>query len=86
MKGELHRATFVNKDTGVPFDSLVFIDESKPKEEQLTLVGFSSNLGELSDAEIIGSKNQLQVVQLVSGTYKLCKVGESSWHKIDLGL
>ena len=31
-------------------------------------------------------KDNLQVVQRESGSYKLCRVGESSWNEIDLGI
>lgn len=66
-------APFKDKD-GNDFQSIVFegVDGDK------TFVGFSSNLGELSIAEIGRMKDKLQVVQLESGTYKLCKQGEGS--------
>jgi hypothetical protein len=49
------------------------------------VVNFSSNLGELTPQQIASMKDELQVVQLTSGTYKLCKTG-STWEDVDLGL
>jgi hypothetical protein len=43
-------------------------------------------MGELSTQEIARDKDNLQVVQLESGSYKLCRVCESSWNEIDLGI
>lgn len=71
---------FTNPDSGEIFHSLAF---EKPSGE-LTFVGFSSNLGELTPAEIIAQKSDLQVVTLSSGTHKLCKKGENSWTEISL--
>lgn len=71
---------FTNPDSGEVFHSLAF---EKPTGE-LTFVGFSSNLGELTPAEIIAQKADLQVVTLTSGTHKLCKRGENSWTEISL--
>lgn len=72
---------YVNPNTGEPFRSLAFVNGGK-----VTLVGFSSNLGELTPAQIKAQKNDLQVVQLESGNYKLCKSGADQWETIDLGL
>lgn len=62
-------------------------------------VGFSQNLGEISNAEINSMKDSLQVVQLrvdpeVAAkrkaankqveTYKLCKQGESTWEDVEI--
>lgn len=62
-------------------------------------VGFSSNLGELTDAEINRMKDDLQVVQLevdpevaakrrAEGkqveTYRLCKKGENTWKEVQI--
>jgi hypothetical protein len=48
-------------------------------------VRFSQNLGELTPAEIKGMASSLQVVQLESGNYTLCKQGEgSTWEDVDL--
>ena len=62
------------------FKSVVFIDGS-----DYTFVSFSSKLGELYANEIVAQKDQLQVVQLNSGTYKLCHRGEgNTWEDIVL--
>lgn len=62
------------------FKSVVFIDGSN-----YTFVSFSSKLGELSAREIVAQKDQLQVVELNSGTYKLCRRGEgNAWEDIVL--
>jgi hypothetical protein len=62
-------------------------------------VGFSKNLGELTNAEINSMKNELQVVQLAvdpdvakrrreagqqEETYRLCKQGESTWEDVEI--
>lgn len=71
-----------NTQTGETFKSCAFID----KGGAVTLVGFSSNLGELTPMQISSMKNELQVVELESGNYKLCKSGADSWQDVDLGL
>lgn len=78
--GKMKVAPFVNKDTGEVFKSCAFVDD----EQNVTLVGFSSNLGELTPAQISSMKHELQVVHLTSGSYKLCKVGNSSWEDVEL--
>lgn len=78
--GKMKVAPFVNKDTGEVFKSCAFVDS----ENNVTLVGFSSNLGELTPQEISAQKHELQVVQLTSGSYKLCKQGNSSWEDVEL--
>ena len=67
------------------FKSLIFVN---PEDNRTVncFVGFSSKLGELSDAEIVRRKDELQVVELESGSYKLCAQGENSWADLDLGL
>ena len=80
--GRMKVAPFINKQTREHFKSCVFIDS----DEVITLVAFSSKLGELTPAEIAAQKNDLQVVQLESGTYKLCKAGHDTWEDVDLGL
>ena len=52
----------------------------------ITLVPVSSNLGELTPKQIAEQKDNLQVVQLESGSYKLCKTGHDTWEDVDLGL
>lgn len=78
--GKMKVAPFVNKETGEVFKSCAFVDS----EQNVTLVGFSSNLGELTPQEISAQKHELQVVQLTSGSYKLCKQGNSSWEDVEL--
>lgn len=78
--GKMKVAPFVNRDTGEVFKSCAFVDS----ENNVTLVGFSSNLGELTPQEISAQKNELQVVQLTSGSYKLCRQGNSNWEDVEL--
>ena len=80
--GKMKVAPFVNKETGEAFKSCAFVDS----DGATTLVAFSSNLGELTPQQISTQKNSLQVVELESGTYKLCKQGNSSWEDVDLGI
>lgn len=71
-----------NSNTGEQFRSCAFIGA----DGAVTLVGFSSNLGELTPQQISAMKAELQVVELESGNYKLCKSGADSWEDVDLGL
>ena len=80
--GKMKVAPFVNKETGEAFKSCAFINS----DGATTLVAFSSNLGELTPQQIADRKNSLQVVELESGTYKLCNQGNNSWEEVDLGL
>ena len=78
--GKMKIAPFVNSETGEAFKSCAFVDA----ENNVTLVAFSSKLGELTPAEIKAQKDNLQVVMLASGTYKLCKRSENNWEDVDL--
>lgn len=80
--GRMKVGTFVNKDTGETFKSCMFVDAEGNVQK---VVNFSSNLGELTPQQIASMKDELQVVQLTSGTYKLCGSG-STWEDVDLGL
>ena len=80
--GRMKVAPFVNKETGEAFKSCAFVNS----DGATTLVAFSSNLGELTPRQIAAQKNSLQVVELESGTFKLCKQGNSSWEDVDVGL
>ena len=80
--GRVKVAPFVNRETGECFKSCAFINS----DEVVTLVAFSSNLGELTPAQIAAQKNDLQVVELESGSFKLCKAGKDSWEDVDLGI
>ena len=79
--GKMKVAPFVNKETGECFKSCAFRNG-----DSITLVAFSSKLGELTPAQIAAQKDDLQVVQLESGTYKLCKAGHDTWEDVDLGI
>lgn len=72
---------FVNKETGEDFKSCIFTNG-----ETRTFVAFSSKMGPLSPREIAAKKDELQVVQLESGHYSLCKQGENTWEDVDLRL
>ena len=80
--GRMKVAPFVNKETGEAFKSCAFLSSGG----EVTLVAFSSNLGELTPAQIAAQKDDLQVVQLESGNYKLCKAGHDTWEDVDLEL
>ena len=71
-----------NSQTGETFRSCAFVAPGGA----VTLVGFSSNLGELKPKQIAAQKDSLQVVELESGNYKLCKAGSDSWEDVDLGI
>lgn len=74
---------FSNSETGEVFKSCIF---TNLEDNSRTFVSFSSNLGELEPSEIAARKDSPQVVQLESGHYSLCKVGQNNWKDIDLGL
>ena len=80
--GRMTAAPFVNKETGEAFKSCAFLSS----DGEVTLVAFSSKLGELTPKQIDEQKDDLQVVQLESGSYKLCKAGHDTWEDVDLGL
>ena len=80
--GRMKVAPFVNKETGEAFKSCAFLSSGG----EVTLVAFSSKLGELTPAQIAAQKDDLQVVQLESGSFKLCKAGHDTWEDVDLGL
>ena len=75
-------APFVNKETGECFKSCAFLGS----DGEITLVAFSSKLGELTPKQIAAQKDDLQVVELESGSLKLCKAGKDSWEDVDLGI
>ena len=80
MKGKMQVGSFVNKETGDSFKSCIFTDA----DDNRCFVAFSSKLGELTPAEIVARKNELQVVELTSGNYSLCRQGENSWEDVAL--
>lgn len=80
MKGKMQVGEFVNKETGDTFKSCIFTDDDNNR----SFVAFSSKLGELTPRQIAAQKDNLQVVQLESGNYSLCRQGENSW--VDVAL
>ena len=80
MKGKPQRGEFINKTTGEKFASVIFTDN----EGNRTFVAFSSKLGELTVPQIVAQKDKLQVVELESGNYSLCRQGENTWEDINL--
>lgn len=81
--GKMQVGEFVNKETGETFKSCIF---TNPSDATRTFVAFSSNLGILSPREIASQKDELQVVELESGNYSLCKAGNNAWEDVDLDL
>jgi hypothetical protein len=80
MKGKMQVGNFANSETGETFKSCVFTNT----DGERCFVSFSSNLGELTPSQISAQKNDLQVVELVTGNYKLCKQGENNWEDVVL--
>ena len=79
--GKMQVGEFANKETGEVFKSCIFTNG-----DARTFVAFSSKMGELSPREIAAQKDSLQVVQLESGNFSLCKQGQNAWEDVDLGL
>ena len=80
-KGKMKIAPFVNSDTGEAFKSCVFIDDDNNVS---AIVNFSSKLGEMTAQKIVEFKDELQVVELNNGRFKLCKKGNNNWEDVDL--
>ena len=80
MKGKMQVGSFANKETGETFKSCIFTDT----EGNRSFVAFSSKMGELTPAEISAQKDKLQVVELESGNYSLCRQGENTWEDVNL--
>lgn len=80
MKGKMQVGAFTNSETGEDFKSCIFTDHVGNR----CFVAFSSKLGELSPAEISRRKNELQVVELESGNYSLCRQGDNNWQDVEL--
>ena len=78
--GKMQLGKFTNSETGEVFKSTIFTDS----EGNRKFVHFSRNLGELSGSQIVAMKNELQVVELESGSFSLCKQGANSWEDIVL--
>ena len=87
--GNMKVGTFTNKDANSPdygkqFRSCFFVDPQDTRN--ITFVGFSRNLGELTREQIKVQKNDLQVVELENGHFSLCKAGALAGDDVDLGL
>ena len=81
--GRMQVGDFVNKETGEAFKSCIF---TNPEDNSRCFVAFSSKMGELTPREIAAEKDSLQVVELESGNYSLCKQGANAWEDVELGL
>lgn len=81
--GKMQVGEFANKETGETFKSCIF---TNPDDNSRCFVAFSSKMGELTPREIAEQKDSLQVVELESGNYSLCKQGANAWEDVELGL
>lgn len=81
--GRMQVGEFANGETGELFKSTVF---TNPVDNTRVFVSFSSKLGVLTPKEIAERKDELQVVELESGNFSLCKAGQNSWEDVDLGI
>lgn len=81
--GKMQVGDFVNKETGETFKSCIF---TNPEDNSRCFVAFSSRMGELTPREIMEQKDNLQVVELESGNFSLCKQGANAWEDVELGL
>lgn len=72
--GKMQVGEFCDKETGKVFKSCVFTQPDGTR----TFVAFSTKLGELTPKQIVDMKNELQVVQLETGNYSLCKNNQGS--------
>ena len=82
QKGTPKRAILTSK-AGDSFAALMF-PSPDGEGRSFTMVSFSSNMGELTVSEIQNKKDELQVVQLETGTFILCLKGESVWEEVKL--
>ena len=80
MKGKMQVGSFANKETGDTFKSCIFTDTNGNR----SFVAFSSKMGELTPAQIVAMKDKLQVVELESGNYSLCRQGDNAWEDVNL--
>ena len=81
--GKMQVGDFVNKETGEAFKSCIF---TNPEDNSRCFVAFSSKMGELTPREIMEQKDNLQIVELESGNFSLCKQGANAWEDVELGL
>jgi hypothetical protein len=82
--GRMQVGEFTNSQTGETFKSCIFTDPNDQAHK--TFVAFSSKMGELSPREIAAQKDSLQVVELESGNFSLCKQGANAWEDVELGI
>jgi hypothetical protein len=84
-KGKMQVAQFKNAE-GTEFKSCIFTDNDGNR----TFVRFSTNLGEMTPAEIVAQKADLQVVERMGDDgetrFILSKTGQNNWQDVDLGL
>jgi hypothetical protein len=76
--GKMQVGEFTNSETGEVFKSCIFTAPDNSR----CFVAFSSKMGELTPREIVAMKDQLQVVELESGHYSLCKQGQNAWEDV----
>ena len=81
--GKMQVGEFANKETGETFKSCIF---TNPEDNSRCFVAFSSKMGELTPREIMEQKDSLQVVELESGNFSLCKQGANAWEDVELGI
>ena len=81
--GKMQVGEFKNGETGETFKSCIF---TNPEDQSRCFVAFSSRMGALTPSEIVEKKDRLQVVELESGNFSLCKQGANAWEDVELGL
>ena len=81
--GKMQVGDFVNKETGEAFKSCIF---TNPEDNSRCFVAFSSKMGEMTPSQIAAEKDSLQVVELESGNFSLCRQGANAWEDVELGL
>ena len=81
--GKMQVGDFVNKETGEAFKSCIF---TNPETQDRCFVAFSSKMGEMTPGQIAAEKDSLQVVELESGNFSLCRQGANAWEDVELGL
>ena len=79
--GKMQVGDFANKENGEAFKSCIF---TNPEDNSRCFVAFSSKMGELTPKQIAEQKDELQVVELESGNYSLCRQGANAWEDVDL--
>lgn len=94
--GKMKIANMKNSETNEPYKCLAF---ENPSTKAICFVSFSSNLGELTGAQINEMKNDLQVCELdvdpdvaarraengrQAESYCLCAKGTNSWEEVAL--